>query len=183
MLLCTTDQPVMSAPIDIYYMPKGAESADPRRLSCPYPQCRREFIRPKDFKRHIIQKHLPDWLYCQQPDCNWTGNRRYMLERHLSDEHSGQCSDVPMPEFMIYDANVLLDLLSSGSDVKDMVGGAQSLFQMKAVRLGKLGTAGWWNWACPFSKCSMWFNQRPQFVQHIPEHLPYHIYCEQQGCN
>jgi hypothetical protein len=94
-------------------------------------------------ERHIREHHLPYNIYCEQPGCNWTGHRRYALQGHLTHKHAGAL----MPEveaYMIYDANGLVkQLLNKEIDVEQAVGEAQSLFQKKAVQLGKLGVRRW----------------------------------------
>jgi hypothetical protein len=111
--------------------------------SCPFPKCRVNCGRPQELERHICGHHLPYRIYCVQQGCNWTGNRRYTLRNHLADKHAG----APMPEveaYMIYDARGLVkQLLNKEVDVEQAVGEAQSLFQKKAVQLGKLGIRHW----------------------------------------
>jgi hypothetical protein len=89
-------------------------------------------------ERHIREHHLPYYIYCEQPGCNWTGNRRYALRNHLTHKHAG----VSMPEvevFMIYDAKGLVkQVLSKEISVEQAMGEARSLFRKKAVELGKL---------------------------------------------
>ena len=110
---------------------------------CPFPKCGATNSRPQDMERHIRERHLPHGIYCEQPDCNWTGNRRYALRNHLVAKHSG----VPMPEldaFMIYDVKGLVkQLMNKDMTVEQVVGEAQSLFQEKAVQLGKLDVRRW----------------------------------------
>ena len=110
---------------------------------CPFPKCRVGCGRPQELERHICGHHLPYHIYCEQPGCDWTGNRRYALRNHLAGKHAG----VPMPEveaYTIYDARGLVkQLLNKEVDVEQALGEAQLLFQKKAVQLGKLGIRRW----------------------------------------
>ena len=94
-------------------------------------------------ERHIREHHLPYYIYCGQPGCDWTGNRCYTLRNHLTRKHTG----APMPEvevYMIYDAKGLVkQLLNKVIDVGQAVEEAQFLFQKKAMQLGKLGIQRW----------------------------------------
>jgi hypothetical protein len=86
-----------------------------------------------------IREHLSRCIYCSQPRCNWTGNRRYALQKHLNDKHQG----IPVPEkdaFLIYDAQVLVKQLLNGDiTVEQAVREAHESFRSKAAQLGKLG--------------------------------------------
>jgi hypothetical protein len=117
----------------------GSKEATFATETCPFPKCRVRCGRPQELERHILQ-HLPYYIYCEQPGCNWTGNRLYALRIHLADKHLG----VPVPElelFMIYDAKGLVKrLLNEEINVEQAVGEARSLFHKKAVQLGKLGS-------------------------------------------
>ena len=110
---------------------------------CPFSNCKVGCGRLQDMERHIREHHLPYYIYCEQPGCNWTGHRRYALRDHLAHKHAG----VLMPEveaFMIYDAKGLVkQLLNKEIDVEQVVGEAQTLFQKKAVQLGKIGVRRW----------------------------------------
>jgi len=105
---------------------------------CPFSNCTVRCGRPQEMERHIREHHLPYYIYCEQPGCNWTGNRRYALRNHLTHKHAG----VSMPEvevFMIYDAKGLVkQVLSKEISVEQAMGEARSLFRKKAVELGKL---------------------------------------------
>jgi hypothetical protein len=107
---------------------------------CPFTRCKAKCGRRQELKRHIRQ-HLPHYIYCEQEGCNWTGNRLYALRTHLAEKHSG--APVPEPESLtIYDAKGLVKrLLNKETSVGRAVSKAQSLFQEKAVRLGKN-----WRW-------------------------------------
>jgi hypothetical protein len=110
--------------------------------TCPFPKCSVRCGRPQELERHIRQ-HLPYYIYCAQQDCNWTGNRRYALRIHLAGKHLG--APIPEPEvFMIYDAKWLVkQLLNKETNVEQATCEARSLFEEKAVQLGKLGI---WRW-------------------------------------
>ncbi|KAI9513135.1 hypothetical protein F5148DRAFT_470292 [Russula earlei] len=105
---------------------------------CPFSNCQRRCGRPQDLERHVLQ-HLPHCIYCPQPDCQWTGTRRYTLRVHLETKHDG----APLPEqetFTIYDAKGLVkQLMNKDITVALVEYEARSLFQKKAVQLGMLG--------------------------------------------
>lgn len=122
-------------PINISSEREEAGSNETRTETCPFPRCGVTSRRPQELERHI-RGHLPNFIYCEQPGCKWTGNRRYTLKNHLIAKHSG----IPMPKleaFLIYDAKGLVKrLLNKDINVERAVGEAQSLFE---VQLGKLG--------------------------------------------
>ena len=97
--------------------------------ACPFPKCRKTCGRPQENERHIRERHLPHHIYCGQLGCNWTGNRRDMLQKHLERKHSG----FPMPEaeaFTIYDAKGLVkQLLNKEINVEEAVNKAQLLLK------------------------------------------------------
>jgi len=105
---------------------------------CPFPQCFRICSTPQDLERHS-RHHLPHCIYCSQSGCNWTGYRRYGLANHMKMKHPG----VPLPEqdkFLIYDADAIVKQLLNQEITAERANlDAYSLFQNKAVQLGKLG--------------------------------------------
>jgi hypothetical protein len=116
----------------------GSKEAPSAKELCPFPKCGKGYLRPQELERHICEHHLPNHIHCEQPGCDWTGDRRYALKNHLSDKHAGG----PVPEvegYMIYDAKGLVKrLMSRDINVGQAVGEARSLFQKKAVELGRL---------------------------------------------
>ena len=151
----TTDQPSLPASVHIGDAPitdpssareetgSGSKKIPFVTEPCPFSNCRVRYRRPQEMGRHIREHHLPYSIYCEQPGCDWMGNRCYALRNHLTHKHAG----VLMPEvevYMIYDAKGLVkQLLNKEIDVEQAVGEAQSLFQKKAVQLGKLGIRRW----------------------------------------
>jgi hypothetical protein len=81
---------------------------------CPFPHCPRKspLGRSQELEQHIL-RHLPHWICCTQPDCDWTGYRRDLLQGHLRNEHR----DVPLFKHgskgikKIYDAKRLVKQL------------------------------------------------------------------------
>lgn len=106
--------------------------------TCPFCKCRRKCNRRQELERHVCQ-HLPHFLYCAQPDCDWTGNRRYALQDHLKKEHLG----ITIPEqdgYIIYDAKGLVkQLLNKEITLERADWEARRSYQSRAVQLGKLG--------------------------------------------
>ena len=133
--------PVMSvedAFTDISFVREGVGSKETPFAAeiCPFPNCEAKHSRSQELERHIRERHLPHYIYCEQLGCNWTGNRRYALRSHLVAKHSG----VQMPEveaFTIYDAKGLVkQLLNRDISVEQAVCEAQSLFQKKVCAVG-----------------------------------------------
>ena len=105
--------------------------------TCPFLNCHRTYSRRQDLERHILQ-HLSRYLYCSQPSCNWTGNRRYGLHDHLRQKHGGIPVSNP-GSFMIYDAKVLVkQLLNKEITTEEASREAHLLFRSKAELLDKL---------------------------------------------
>ncbi len=110
---------------------------------CPIPECETKCGRFQELVRHICERHLPPHIYCGQLDCDWTGNRRYALQSHLTGNHPG--ISMSQPEgFIIYDAKGLAKQLRTKQiTVEQAVHEACSLFKGKARQMGKLGI---WHW-------------------------------------
>ena len=113
--------------------------------TCPFPGCKKECNRNQELKRHIWERHLPPHLYCEEPGCNLTGTRPYLLNSHHADNHPG----VPMPEqdaSVIYDAKVLAKRVwTKEISIEQAVHEAFTLFEEKARQEGKLGIWRWTN--------------------------------------
>ena len=102
----------------------------------PCPKCSKKYTRRQDVERHFRETHLPHHNYCDQPGCDWTGNRH---NAHFADKHKGVLRPEE-EEYIIYDAKGLVKrILSKEINVEQAVVEAQSSFQTKAVELGKLG--------------------------------------------
>ncbi|KAF8500868.1 hypothetical protein F5888DRAFT_1309200 [Russula emetica] len=113
--------------------------------TCPFPGCKKKCGRFQELERHIWERHLPPHLYCEQPGCNLTWTRPYLLKSHHTEKHPG----VPMPEqdaLMIYDAKALSKQVRSKEiGIEQAVHDACSLFEEKARQMGKLGIWRWMN--------------------------------------
>jgi hypothetical protein len=107
--------------------------------TCSFPGCKKRCGRSQELERHIYERHLPPHLYCEQPGCDLTSSRFYLLKNHRADKHPG----VAMPEkdaFTIYDAKVLAkQVRKKGIGIEQAVHEACSLFEEKAKQMGKLG--------------------------------------------
>ena len=116
----------------------GSKEVPSAKVPFPFPKCGKGYLRPQELERHICEHHLPNHIHCEQPGCDWTGDRRYALKNHLSDKHAW----APVPEvegYMIYDAKGLVKrLMTREINVGQALDEARSLFQKKAVELGKL---------------------------------------------
>jgi len=115
--------------------------------TCPFPGCnlRKRCGRFQELERHIYERHLPPQLYCEQPGCDSTASRFYLLKSHRTDKHPG----VPMPEqdaITIYDAKVLAKQVRTKEiGIEQAVHEACTLFEKKAKQMGKLGVWRWTN--------------------------------------
>ena len=122
----------------------GSKEAALAIETCPFPGCKKKCGRFQESERHIWERHLPPHLYCEQPGCDFTSSRFYLLKSH-HDKHPG----VPMPEqggFTIYDAKVLAKQVRTKEiGIEQAVHEACSLFEEKAKQMGKLGIWHWMN--------------------------------------
>jgi len=111
--------------------------------TCPFPECEAKCGRFQEQERHICERHLPPHVYCEQPGCDWTGNRRYVLQSHLKRNHPG-ISMSKLEAFMIYDAKSLAKQLRNKEiSVEEAVHEACQSFEEKAEQMGKVGI---WRW-------------------------------------
>jgi len=117
----------------------GSKEAPFATVPCPFPRCEAKYRRFQELERHIREHHLPQYIYCEQPDCDWAGYRLYELKDHLANKHSG----VPMPEqeaYTIYNAKgIAKHIVNNETTIEQAVEEAWSLFEEKAKQMGKLG--------------------------------------------
>ncbi|KAH9969158.1 hypothetical protein BC827DRAFT_318907 [Russula dissimulans] len=116
----------------LHSAPSTREETGPRKIppvtdTCPFSKCRRRFTRRQETERHAL-RHLPRFLFCNRPGCDWTGSRRYALRDHLKKKHSSVL--LLEQEFMIYDAKRLVkQLLNEEITVEQAECDARSSFQ------------------------------------------------------
>jgi hypothetical protein len=107
--------------------------------TCLFPECKKKCSRSQELERHVYERHLPPRLYCEQPGCDLTSSRFYLLKSHCADKHPG----VPMPKqdaITIYDAKVLAKQVRTKEiGIEQAVLQAWLLFEEKARQMGKLG--------------------------------------------
>ena len=117
----------------------GSKEAPLATATCPLPECKPTCGRLQELERHLRELHLPHDIYCQELDCDWTGNRRYALQTHLTGKHPGGL--MPTQEAsMIYDSRSLAKrLLNEEISVEQALHEANSLFEEKANSVGKQG--------------------------------------------
>lgn len=124
---------------------KIALATEPETCQCPFPECKKKCGRFQELERHIYERHLPPYLFCEQPGCDLTSSRLYLLKSHRADKHP----DILMPEqdaVTIYDAKVLAKQVRTKEiDIEQAVYDACSLFEKKAEQMGKLGIWRWVN--------------------------------------
>lgn len=113
--------------------------------TCPDPSCAYVSCgRLQELERHVL-KHLPHYIYCPRPDCNWRGNRRYSLMDHYKKQHPvGEVLDRDSPDaFTIYDGKRLAKrLVNREVTLKQAIGEADAFVRTKA---GELGKRAMWN--------------------------------------
>ncbi|KAH9179353.1 hypothetical protein EDB89DRAFT_797858 [Lactarius sanguifluus] len=112
------------------------EESRSRTGTCPDPACTHVNCgRLQELERHVL-KHLPHYIYCPHPDCNWRGNRRYFLVDHYKKQH-GEVLDHP-DAFTIYDGKRLAKrLVNREVTLEQATDEAEALVRTKAVELGK----------------------------------------------
>ncbi len=117
----------------------GSKKAPLATVPCPFRRCKAKYPRFQELERHIRERHLPQYIYCEQPGCDWSGYRLYELRGHLDDKHSG----VPMPEqeaYTIYNAKgIAKQIVNNETTIERAVVEAWSLFEEKVKQMGKLG--------------------------------------------
>ncbi|KAI0301018.1 hypothetical protein B0F90DRAFT_1720987 [Multifurca ochricompacta] len=106
-----------------------------RDLHCPI--CGTRFNRPRDKRRHLLL-YLSHWIYCQHPDCAWTGDRPDAFKTHWKTVHSFNLK--LYKGSTIYDPYPLVDqIVENCTRLEKMQEYAASLVGKKALALGKWG--------------------------------------------
>ena len=109
-----------------------------RTLVCA--ACRTSFGRRQELKRHIQSLHLPCWLFCSSPGCQWRGDRMDQFQRHNNNTHNGQNPPAEEQECWIYNMKMILSLIkdSAGSDaIMTAQCLAVELVKERALEIGK----------------------------------------------
>jgi len=102
------------------------------------PDCKEQVgYRQQELKRHMLSAHLPCWIYCPHPSCNWRGTRKEELNKHVDKEQCG-----PQPErdqYQIYDIRLILGwILEDDVPLNVAVGYALDFVGERAMELGKV---------------------------------------------
>ncbi|KAH9026650.1 hypothetical protein EDB84DRAFT_1563669 [Lactarius hengduanensis] len=137
--------------------------------TCPHPACTYvDFSRRQEWERHVLQ-HLPHFICCPYPDCNWSGNRRgYPLMDHYPQDQVPDRVTSHDSEFTIYDTKPLARwLLNREVTLEEAIDDANAMVREKAVELGK------WD---------MWNVQPPSVRERVLGQLPHHICCPHPCC-
>ncbi|KAF8498673.1 hypothetical protein F5888DRAFT_1633904 [Russula emetica] len=107
------------------------------------PVCGDGLKRDQELNRHILDLHLPDWICCPHPACNWHGSRKTELFKHI--KVSGECGANPkwVEQYKIYDTELILRRLISGSAPLETVETfALGLIEERARELEKVDAWG-----------------------------------------
>ena len=109
-----------------------------QNLPCPVPGCPKSLGRTQDKRRHLLT-HLPHWLHCPAPGCNWRGDRFDVFVRHWSS--NGHPSGIQVPnedECRIYDPQPLMRAISDSTlDIQAAQREAISMVRRRALELQK----------------------------------------------
>ena len=99
------------------------------------------FHRRVDLDRHIQQIHLPCWVFCPYPPCEWRGRRTDELQDHLARYGCNQNSTEK--EFRIYNVHIILDVIRDAGS-HDVIQNAQNwAVHLVNERARELGRRGW----------------------------------------
>ncbi|KAH9047689.1 hypothetical protein EDB84DRAFT_441047 [Lactarius hengduanensis] len=94
----TGTQPAGAPALGTEAPPEESQSTTGTCPSCAYVSCGRL----QELERHVL-KHLPHYIYCPRPDCNWRGSRRYSLIDHYKKQHGEVLDRDSADAFTIYD--------------------------------------------------------------------------------
>ena len=83
-------------------------------LACPVSDCPRSLGRAQDQRRHLLT-HLPHWLHCPAPECDWRGDRFDVFVRHWRNGHPSHIRVPNGDECRIYDPHPLMRAISDGT--------------------------------------------------------------------
>ncbi|KAI9443327.1 hypothetical protein H4582DRAFT_2072385 [Lactarius indigo] len=126
----------------------GTEAPDvpqPATWTCPDSACKHVSCgRLQELERHVL-KHLPHYICCPHPDCDWRGNRRYSLIDHYKKRHPrDQLPDRGSSDkFIIYDGKRLAKRLVNREVTLEQANDeADASVRMRA---GELGKRAMWN--------------------------------------
>jgi len=75
--------------------------------------CSKDFRRWQDRDRHELT-HLPFFLHCPAPDCEWRGNRPNVFKDHWDREHDTEYSGCPEPS-ETFDPQEILERIKNGN--------------------------------------------------------------------
>ncbi|KAI0249375.1 hypothetical protein BJV78DRAFT_1155852 [Lactifluus subvellereus] len=105
------------------------------RTSSSPPPSPSDFLAPglDDVKRHVLSHHLPYWIFCCNPSCNWRGGRDDDFKRHLED-----CGPNSV-RGDIYDTKLVLDyIFEDGTAVEVAERFALRFIAERAFELGRV---------------------------------------------
>ncbi|KAH9967307.1 hypothetical protein BC827DRAFT_1264150 [Russula dissimulans] len=73
--------------------------------------------RMEDWKRHMLSKHLPDWIQCTKASCPWRGSRLDAYKKHLKEfpKHGHPDTRLKREQYEIYDIRLVLPLVREDS--------------------------------------------------------------------
>ena len=96
-------------------------------------------MRQQELDRHYQMFHLPCWLFCPLPGCQWRGGRVDEFNKHWNGTH--QSDQKPAKEqYQIYNVKMVLDWIKELQD-DDVILMAQNfavdLVKERALELGR----------------------------------------------
>jgi len=97
------------------------------------------FKRRQELERHIQSLHLPYWLFCSSPGCQWRDDRIDKLQRHRS-THNGQTASAGEQDCQIYNVKMILGLIKDSAGIDGITTGqsfAVDLVKERALEIEK----------------------------------------------
>jgi len=74
--------------------------------------CGKSAGRQQELDRHYQSFHLPSWIFCPYPGCQWRGNRVDEFQAHLGQQKCGE-QPAQEQEYQIYNVKMVLDWIKS----------------------------------------------------------------------
>jgi hypothetical protein len=133
------DLPIFPSQTNITTSPVTATPGDPKQ--CPV--CELKLSRWQDCKRHILY-HLPHWIHCPLPHCDWRGNRIKSINMHWKRQdhlkyHESYGHALRQKQFEIFDPQPLVNQIQAGTiSARDAASQALIIVDVKAYQLQKL---------------------------------------------
>jgi hypothetical protein len=130
---------MLPSQLNITTPPVATTPGDPKQ--CPV--CELKLSRWQDCDRHI-STHLPHWIHCPLPHCDWRGNRIKSINLHWKRQdhlkyHESYGRTPRRYQFEIFDPQPLVNLIKAGIiSASDAASLALIIVDTKATQLQKL---------------------------------------------